>query len=247
MKISIITPTFNSQDTISDNINSVISQKYTNWEQIIIDNKSTDSTISIIEQFNNKKIKVISEPDSGIYEAINKGIKRANGDIISILHSDDFYYNEKVLFNIRSYFLKYKTDIIFGDLIYVSKKNKNNILRYWKSNEFNHGAFLKGWNPPHPSFFVKKIVHNEFGYYNNDLGNPADIELMFRFLEKNSIKSKYVNKKFVIMRYGGSSNRNLKTIIQQNLMILKILGISFNYLKIIKFFYYKIIDRIKQF
>lgn len=247
MKISIITPTFNSENTIGDNINSILLQKYQDWEQIIIDNKSIDSTLDLIKEYNNNKIKIISEEDNGIYDAINKGIVHATGDVISILHSDDFYYDQNTLESIVTCFSQYNSDIVYGDLIYVRKLNKDKVLRYWESSEFKKDNFYKGWSPPHPSFFVKKKVHNEFGYYDNTLGNPADIELMFRFLEKNKIQSKYLNKKLVIMRYGGSSNNNLKNILKQNLTILKILSINFNYFKIIRFFYYKIINRIKQF
>ena len=156
MKISIITPTFNSQTTIEENINSVLIQAYDNWEHIIIDNLSSDKTLSIIEKFNNHKIKIISEKDKGIFDAINKGILNSTGDIISILHSDDFFFNKDALNNVVNNFLNSEINVVYGNLLYVKKLNTSKILRYWQSNNFQKGLFYRGWSPPHPSFFVKK-------------------------------------------------------------------------------------------
>jgi glycosyltransferase len=215
LKISIITPTFNSQKTINENINSILIQNYKNWEQIIIDNLSTDNTLSIIKKFNNDKIKIISEKDKGIYDAINKGIINSTGEIISILHSDDFFFDKNTLTNVT------------GNLLYVKKSNKNKVIRYWQSNNFKKGLFYRGWSPPHPSFFVKKKIYEEFGNYKIEFGNSSDFELMFRLLEKNQVSSKYIDKVLVTMRYGGASNKN--------------------YIKIIKFVYIKFKERLKQF
>lgn len=247
LKISIITPTYNSEKTISDNLKSVFNQNYSNWEQIIIDNLSKDKTLSIISRFKSSKIRVISEKDKGIYDAINKGISLARGEVISILNSDDFFYNNKVLFQINNGFNSNIVDIVYGDLIYVSRDNKKNLLRYWKSKDFYKNSFIKGWSPPHPSFFVKKKIYKNFGNYKINLGNSADFELMFRLLEKNNIKNLYINKIFVAMRSGGSSNKNLLTIIRQNFIILKILNIKYNPIKLIFFFYFKFIERLFQF
>ncbi len=247
LKISIITPTFNSEKTILDNLNSVSNQNYSNWEQIIIDNLSKDKTLSIISCFKSSKIRVISEKDKGIYDAINKGISLARGDVISILNSDDFFYNNKVLSQINNSFNSNNVDIVYGDLLYISRDNKNNLLRYWKSNNFHKNSFIKGWSPPHPSFFVKKNIYKSFGNYKINLGNSADFELMYRLLEKNNIKNLYINKIFVTMRSGGSSNKNLLTIIRQNFIILKILNIKYNPFKLIIFLYSKFIERLFQF
>ena len=247
MKISIITPTFNSQETIKDNINSIIRQDYKNWEQIIIDNISTDETLNIVSQFNNNKITFVSEKDKGIFDAINKGILKASGDIISILHSDDFFYDNTSLSNIINCFINNQTDIVYGNLIYVKKSNKEKILRYWKSNQYKKGIFFKGWSPPHPSFFVKKKVYEQHGNYNISLGNSSDFDLMYRFLEINKIHSIYIDKIIVSMRYGGKSNKNIKTILSQNLIIFNILKINKNIFKIISFIFFKLINRFKQF
>lgn len=244
-KITIITPTFNSANTILANLTSIKNQSYQNFEHIIIDNKSNDQTLDIIRK-NNKKIKIISEKDKGVYDAINKGIKLAKGEIISILHSDDIYYDNQTLFSVIKEFEHDNTDIVYGDLMYVSRNNLYKVIRYWKSNEYKHDLFRKGWSPPHPSFFIKKNIHSKFGYYNIKIGNPADIQLMHNFLELKKINSKYINKTLVRMRYGGKSNNNIFEIFKQNIEILKFLNLK-TPLKIINFLYFKIIERTIQF
>ncbi len=245
-KISIITPTYNSQKTIEENIKSVLSQKFTNWEQIIIDNCSTDKTLEIVNKFKNRKIKIFSEKDKGIYDALNKGIKISTGNIISILHSDDFFFNNNSLKLVEKNFRLNNCGIIFGDLIYLKKNNKNKIFRYWQSCDFKKGSFFKGWSPPHPSFFVKKEVYTNFGYYIRKFGNSADIELMYRFLEKKEIRSKYINSIFVAMRYGGASNKSFLAIIKQNINTINILKIQKNPIKICIFIIYKFFNRLNQ-
>ncbi len=247
MKISIITPTFNSEDTISKNIKSVISQEYEDWEQIIIDNISTDNTLSIVKKIDNEKIKIFSQKDNGIFDAINKGISLSSGEIISILHSDDYFYSIDTLNHVIKEFSKEDINIIYGDIIYTKKNNTESLLRYWKSNKFIEGNFYKGWSPPHPGFFVKKKIHEKFGNYSVDLGNSSDFELMFRLLEKNKVQSRYINKILVGMRYGGVSNKSYINILKQNLQIIKILGIKKNYIKILRLIFYKIFNRIIQF
>ena len=161
-KITVITPTFNSANTILANLASVKNQKYKNLEHIIIDNKSVDGTLNLIKKQNDKRIKIVSEQDNGIYDAINKGIKLAKGEIISILHSDDKYYNNHTLLNIINNFEDRNIDIIYGDLLYTKKNNLNKIIRYWKStNYIEEIYFLKDGHPPHPSFFVKKKIYQK--------------------------------------------------------------------------------------
>ncbi len=247
LKISIITPTNNSAISISENLTSIFKQDYKNWELIIVDNLSTDKTLDIIKKKNKKKIKILSEKDNGIYDAINKGIKLATGNIISILHSDDFYYNNFVLSDVINTFNQSKIDAVYGDLLYVKKSTTTKILRFWKSKQFKKGDFYKGWSPAHPSFFIKRNLYKKLGYYKNNLGNSADFELMYRYLEKNNIKSKYINNIFVTMRYGGSSNKNFYSILKQNITIIKILNIKYNPIKLIIFMGAKIRNRLMQF
>ena len=155
-KITIITPTFNSAQTIKLNIQSIQNQSYINWEHLIIDNQSVDNSLEIINKNFDLRRKVLSEKDDGIYDAINKGINIAKGEIISILHSDDMFFDNNTLKEVINKFNTCKTDIVYGNLIYVRKNDITKILRYWKSCEFKSGLFNKGWSPPHPSFFVKK-------------------------------------------------------------------------------------------
>ena len=247
IKVSIITPTFNSAKTISHNIDSIFSQNYKNWELIIMDNLSEDQTLKIINKYDKKKIKVFSEKDRGIFDAINKGIKIANGDIICILHSDDFYYNKSSLLNIVNTFNRFQVDAVYGNLIYVKKHNINKILRFWKSRQFQKGDFNKGWSPAHPSFIVKRSLYRTLGNYKINLGNSSDFELMYRFLEKHNVKNKYINKNLVTMRYGGASNRDICSILNQNLTVVKILNIKYNFIKIIIFICAKLTNRLMQF
>lgn len=244
-KITIITATNNSEKFIRNNLQSVSNQKFENYEQIIVDNCSTDKTIKIINDFKSPKVRIICEPDKGIYDAINKGIKVAEGSIISILHSDDEYYDSNVLFSINKNFEKYQTDIIYGNLIYTAKNNNKKIVRVWQSKSFVKRSFNIGWSPPHPSFFVKKILHDKYGYYINELGNPADLELMHRFLEVHQLKNVFVDSFYVKMRLGGKSNKSIINIIKQNLKIISILKLDI--LQSIKFILYKFLNRLKQF
>ena len=245
-KITVITPTFNSANTILANLASVKNQKYKNLEHIIIDNKSVDGTLNLIKKQNDNRIKIVSEQDNGIYDAINKGIKLAKGEIISILHSDDKYYNNHTLLNIINNFKDRNIDIIYGNLLYTKKNNLNKIIRYWKSTNYIQGMFFKGWSPPHPSFFVKKKIYQKFGLYSTKIGNPADIELMYRFLELKKVDNKYINKILIKMRYGGKSNKNFFEILKQNFQILNFLNLK-NPISVIKFIYFKFINRALQF
>ena len=247
MLISIIIPTFNSEKTIEDNISSIKKQSYSEYEIIVIDNNSNDRTLEIINQNNFKNIKIISERDKGIFDAINKGIINSSGEIISILHSDDFFANHKVLEKITDCFDEKKVDMIYGDLVYVRKENINKILRYWKPGLFKDNMFLKGWSPPHPSFFVKKKLFYSFGLYKIENGNSADIELMYRYLQVNKISFHYINETLVKMRYGGASNKNINNIIKKNIQILKFLGINKSLYKIFVFFIFKFFNRLNQF
>ena len=248
MKISIITPTFNSANTIQTNLDSIKAQSFKDYQLIIIDNNSTDETIDIIKKNKIPNVKFLIEKDLGIFDAINKGIKLSDHEVISVLHGDDFYNDENVLQNIFEAFnANEDNDIVYGNLVYVKKDNIKIALRYWKPGSYNTNSFFKGWHPPHPSFFAKKKLFNDYGYYELKNGNSADVELMFRFLKTYKLKSKYLNKTLVKMRYGGSSNKDFFSIIKQNFQIVKFLKIHRNYYKISIFILYKFLDRLKQF
>ena len=215
MKISVITPVLNSVTTIEDCIKSLHSQTYENWEHIIVDGCSTDGTLDIIKRYLNKKTILISEPDNGLYDAFNKGIKLASGNIIGILHADDLYAHNKVLEMVANVFLNYDVSSCYGDLLYVSRSDPNKIIRYWKSGNYKPGMFRFGWHPPHTTLFIKKEIYEKYGYFNTDFKIAGDYEIMVRFFERYKITTFYIPSILVKMRVGGKSNKSLKNIIFQ--------------------------------
>lgn len=243
--ISIITATYNSEKTIKKTIESVNSQVNINIEHIFVDGESSDETLNIIKKYSRVKKRIYSLKPSGIYQAMNFGIKKARGKIIGILNSDDYYYNSNILNIVNTNLKSQKIDICYGNLKFFHPKSKK-ITRVWKSSNFEHGSFLLGWSPPHPTFFVKKKIYDKFGLFKSKYGNSADIEFMFRLLEINNVRSKFVNSYFVKMQSGGASNKNLKTIVYQNLKILKIFSdYNYNFSKF-NYFYLKFFSRLKQ-
>jgi glycosyltransferase involved in cell wall biosynthesis len=247
MKLSIITVSYNSENFIEKCITSVISQSYKNIEYIVIDNLSTDNTSKILQKYSNNISLIVQERDKGVYDAMNKGIKFAKGDVVGFLNSDDFYADKEVLSKVANKFNENPSlGACYSDLIYIDKINSSKIIRYWESNQFVPGSFSKGWCPPHPTFFVRRLVYKYFGGFNLNYRTASDVELMMRFLEINKICSEYVPEIWVNMRIGGLSNRSLKSIICQNQDVRRALanhGLNNNF---ILFFTCKIISRIKQ-
>ncbi len=216
MKISIITVSYNRVNTIESSIKSVINQDYKNIEYIVVDGGSTDGTLAIIEKYRSRISAFVSEKDEGMYFALNKGIKMATGDVVGILHSDDFYSNDKIISRIVNEFKEKQTDAVYGDLQYVMENNINVIKRYWHSCAYQRNLFLKGWMPPHPSFFVKRDMYNRFGSFNTSFSFAADYELMLRLLYKNNLTASYIPEVLVKMRAGGISNSSLTNRIKAN-------------------------------
>jgi len=222
MKFSIITAVYNNKKYIEDCINSVISQDYNNIEYIIIDGGSDDGTTEII--YNAKcrieneivEFKFISEKDNGIYEALNKGLKIATGDVIGFLHSDDIFNNEYVISKIAKVFEDKNTDSVYSDLVYVYKDNPDKVLRYWKSGGFNSSLLNKGWMPPHPAFFVKKNIYDKYGGFDTSFKIASDYEIVLRFLAKHKISVSYLPEVTIKMRAGGASNKNIPSIIKKS-------------------------------
>ena len=177
MKISIITVVRNNASTIKDAIESVLSQKYHDIEYIIVDGCSTDGTLEIIQGYSTQITKIISESDKGIYDAMNKGISLASGDVIGILNSDDVYFDENVIGDVINTFEEKQIDSLYGDLMYVEKNDLNKIVRYWKSSVFKVGSFSKGWHPPHPTFFTKKNIYEKYGLFDTNMRVSADFDL----------------------------------------------------------------------
>jgi glycosyltransferase len=212
MKVSVITAVFNGKDTIGDALTSVSRQTYKNIEHLIIDGGSTDGTLEVIERFKDRTTKIVSEPDNGIYDALNKGIGLASGDVIGLLHGDDFYAHDKVLESVVRVFKEQNVDSCYGDLLYVHKNDTEKVIRYWKASEYHPGKFRYGWMPPHPTFFVRREMYEKYGYFNTDFRIAADYELMLRFLEKHRISTYYIPEVFIKMRLGGASNKSLKNL-----------------------------------
>jgi len=217
MKISIITVCYNSSKFIRSAIESVITQSYANIEYIIIDGGSSDNTLDIVNQYRDKIAHVVSELDNGIYDAMNKGIEIASGDIIGILNSDDFYATNDVIQQVATVFSAPGVDACYADLIYVDPIQTNKIIRYWRSRIFKPGLFKWGWMPAHPTFFARKSCFTELGNYDLNYHLQADFELTMRFLEVFRINAVYIPEIWIKMRMGGASNRSLTNVFKGNL------------------------------
>jgi glycosyltransferase len=205
LKISVITVTYNSAATVRHALSCVADQDYPNIEHIIVDGASTDNTLNLVGQFPHVH-KVISEKDEGIYDAMNKGIRAAEGDIIGILNSDDVYVDEKVISAVARHFEDPGMDACYADLQYVDRHDDNKVVRTWKSGTFSRSAFYWGWMPPHPTFFVRKTVYDRVGLFDTRLKSAADYEMMLRILLKHNMKASYIPRVIVRMRSGGLSN-----------------------------------------
>lgn len=207
LKISVITVSYNAAGTIERCIQSVISQDYNNIEYIIVDGRSTDGTLSVIEQYKKYITILISESDKGIYDAMNKGIGLAHGDIIGILNADDFFADHDILTVVSNAFANNNPDIVYGDLDYI--RPDGTTLRKWRSGQYKKGIFNRGWMPPHPTFYCKRELFTRFGNYSLEFGTAADYELMLRFIHLNHLPVYYVQRVLVKMNVGGVSNSNI--------------------------------------
>ncbi len=213
--ISIITPVYN-EPKICRSLNSVIHQKNKkDIEVIVVDGGSTDETLDCLEKFKDYIDVLIQENDSGIYDAMNKGIRESKGEVVGILNADDYYYSNTVLSDVSKIFLDTSIDICYGDLVYVNPNGK--VKRYWKSGKYKKIKWYFGWMPPHPTVFIRKEIYETLGRFNDiDYKIAADYELMLRFFFRNNLTVEYLQKVVVSMELGGESNKNLKNIIQAN-------------------------------
>jgi glycosyltransferase len=215
IKVSLITPTFNSGATLADTLESIRAQDYPLIEHLIADGGSTDNTLQIAAQYPHIS-RIDSEPDKGLYDAMNKGLLHATGDIIGILNSDDFYAHPHVISRVVQQMTETGSDALYGDLIYVKAQDTSQRVRHWKSRPFNPDLFYRGWMPPHPTFFVRRTVYERFGLFNLDFRFSADYELMLRFLFKHRISVCYLPEIMVFMRTGGISNASLSNRLRAN-------------------------------
>ena len=217
MKVSIITATYNSAKYIASSLNSIFNQDYKDIECIIIDGDSKDQTKSIIEtyQIKNLNITLVSEADNGIYDALNKGIKLATGDLIGFVHSDDNLASPHIISELVLAIKEKQAFGIYGDLQYVSQLDTSKLIRDWKSCVFSKSLLKKGWMPPHPTLFLKKEVYQKHGNFNQNYKISADYDFMLRVLKDKTLRFVYLPKVIIKMRVGGASNKNLKNIIQK--------------------------------
>jgi glycosyltransferase involved in cell wall biosynthesis len=215
MNISIITACYNSSATVRDTLNSIAAQDYKQIEHIIVDGASTDDTLKIVDEFAHVA-RVISEKDKGIYDAMNKGIALAKGDIIGILNSDDVYTGNDVISRVIKEFENKNTDAVYADLQYVRYDDLEKVTRTWHSGNFSKRKFYFGWMPPHPTFFVRRHVYEKIGNFNCSLRSAADYEFMLRALLRNDFHACYIPKVLVKMRVGGMSNATLRHRLRAN-------------------------------
>ena len=246
MKVSLITVCYNSKETIEATLQSVKNQSYSNIEFILVDGGSNDGTIDLIKKYEYIITKWISEPDKGLYDAMNKGMKMATGDVVGLINSDDLFCDDEAIKKVVGVFNSdLKLDSVYADLYYVSQLNTNNIIRKWVTGDKR--AFKYGWHPAHPTFYVKNDIYKKYGYFNLKYKLAADFEIMLRFLDKYKITTKYLKEPLVKMRLGGETNKSLKNIYNQNLEC--IMAFRENGLSVYRYLYplFRILPKLFQF
>ncbi len=253
MKISLITITYNSSETLADTIQSVLKQTYTDVEYIIVDGASKDNTVSIIKKYEplfKGRIKWISEPDKGLYDAMNKGIRMATGDVVGILNSDDFYTSNDILQQVAEVFLhNSQTDAVYGDIHFVNPDNLNKCVRYYSSKIFKRSLMKLGFMPAHPSFYMRRKCFEKYGLYKTDYKIAADFEFLLRVIYKERINTQYIPLDMVTMRTGGASTSGIashKRIMKEHLRAFKENRIYSNPFLLSLRYFYKIIEILKS-
>jgi glycosyltransferase involved in cell wall biosynthesis len=249
MKVSVVTVVLNNRSHIEDCINSVLIQNYNNIEYIVIDGGSTDGTLDVIKKYEKSISRWISEPDQGIYDAMNKGISFASGDIVGILNSDDSYNGNEVLNDIVKEFSKKEIDSVFADLVYVDRDNPDKIVRYYKSDKFNPKRLAYGWIPAHPTFFIKRKYYYQYGLFRTNYKLAADYELLVRLLGKYKLSYSYLPKVIVKMRNHGASTISLRsnwTMFWENIRACRENDIETNVFKICSKYFTKIFQLVEK-
>ncbi len=216
LKISVITAVYNRRATVQQALESIFAQTYSEVETVIVDGVSTDGTLNVLETLRPKIDIFISEPDCGIYDALNKGIKRSSGDVVGFLHADDIFENNEVIGNIALAFQDPTIEAIYGDLVYVRHDDLSHVIRYWKSGFYDDAALKRGWMPPHPTFYVRRGVYDRLGLFDTRYRIAADYDSVLRFLAVGKIRAAYIPEVLVRMRAGGISNRSLMSVIRKS-------------------------------
>lgn len=247
MKISVITVCYNSAETIGHTLLSVREQTHNEIEHIVVDGGSTDNTLEVVAAEGQHVANLVSEKDKGIYDAMNKGIALASGEVLGFINADDFYASTIVLADVAAAFEKSGADSCYGDLCYVSQTDPTRTVRYWRSKDFVPGSFEAGWCPPHPTFFVRRSVYERLGGFDLSFKIAADFELMARYLEAARITSCYIPEVLVKMRLGGTTNRSLSNIFKQNAEIRRALSKIGRRSSLVSYIFNKLVTRAIQF
>ncbi len=223
LKISVVTAVFNNKETIAQSLESILSQSYPNVESIVIDGSSNDGTLEILQIYRSRLGLLISESDTGIYDALNKGVRYSNGDVVGFLHADDIFENNHVLAKVAKVFDNPMIDAVYGDLVYVKHDDLSKVVRYWKSGRYDAVRLSNGWMPPHPTFYVRRAVYDRLGGFDTRYRIAADYDIVLRFLALGKICAEYIPEVLVRMRVGGISNRSFSSIVCKSYEDLDIL------------------------
>lgn len=245
LTVSLVTATFNAANTIVQSIESARCQDYSRIEHIVVDGKSSDETLALLAPFSDYLASVVSEPDSGIYDALNKGVLRATGDVIGVLHADDLLVDPQVLSYVARVFEQTSADAVYGDLLYVNRNDPNRVIRHWRAGQFSREKLAKGWMPPHPALFIRRSLYEGLGLYDTRYRIAADYELILRFLLRPQTITVYLPRVLVKMRVGGVSNATIRNLIRkswEDYAVMRRAGLSAT-----KALVYKNLSKIPQF
>jgi glycosyltransferase involved in cell wall biosynthesis len=216
LHISVITAVFNRAATLGDSLRSVHSQRWPDMEHIVIDGGSTDGSLAILDQHKSRIARIVSEPDGGLYDALNKGIRHASGDVIGFMHADDEFATPHALAHVAAAFEDPDVGAVYGDLVYVKKNDVSRVVRYWRAGQYQRTQLTQGWMPPHPTFYVRREVYSRFGGFDTRYRIAADYENMLRILWRGRIKAAYIPEVLVRMRVGGMSNMSIFNMLHKS-------------------------------
>lgn len=216
LKITVITAVHNNRETISAALDSALGQSGVDIELVVIDGGSTDGTLEVLRSYADRLHVLVSEPDRGIYDALNKGIRCASGDVVGFLHSDDLFTDPGVLSRIAAAFADPGVGAVYGDLVYVGKDNPDQVVRYWRSGVFSRRRLGWGWMPPHPTLYMRRHVYEQLGLFDTSFRIAADYDFILRALGQDRVVVRYIPEVLVKMRVGGASNRSLSNIVRKS-------------------------------
>lgn len=246
MKVSIVTVCYNAAETIADTLRSVRQQTYHNIEHIVVDGGSVDNTLAVVAAEGAHVVKIVSERDCGIYDAMNKGLALATGEVVGFLNSDDVLAHADVVKIIAQTMANSVIDACYGDLVYVARDDTNKVVRYWKSKTYRHGLFDRGWVPAHPTFYARRVLYQNYGNFDLGMQLAADFDILLRFFEGHQITSTYIPEVLVRMRLGGATNVSFRNVLRQNMEIARAFrkyGLSVG----LKPFVFRLMSRLSQF